>query len=93
MEISRWELQEIINQTAETAAKLASIRTAEALGVCKTTVRRNEVEKIYGISIYRNSLNYVNWYKKGNAKNSPMIANRAEFESFLLKNEIELKHL
>lgn len=87
MEIDIKELRQIIDETAQKAVS----ETLRSLGLEKLIYRQAEIIRTYGITIYRKSLMYVQWQKKGESRSSPMICDKAEFDNYLRKFNIELK--
>jgi hypothetical protein len=86
MELSYSELQDMLNRAAIGGAK----QVLKEIGLMKSTYTRAEIERLYGRAIYRRSLMYVKWTKKGDFKTSPVICQRADFDSWIQKHDAEL---
>ena len=89
MEISYQDLTKLMVKVADQASE----KTLQKAGLLKIIFTRSEVVRLYGIGIYRNSLPYVNWQKKGAGRTSSLICLRAEFENYIQKFDLELKEL
>jgi len=71
------------------ASKMGAMQALQETGLLKSTLKRAEVEKLYGRRMYEKSLLFVRWQKKGGS----VICQRVDFEKFITKFNEEQKEL